>query len=139
MSTSSGCHCLTMALLLSWATRKVYSHRTLVLNIIRPTNLLLHHHRRTRADNYKTYRTGVWHHQSSQAQAVYAHAPTYVPAVADHFCLINSLCHCRGECVSNVRLSTRPRQQTPEEALAKLMSSASLRLGISNVAFSTRH
>ena len=78
---------------------------------------------------YNTNKTGGWQHQISQARAVHAHAPTYVPAVADHFCPID-------------------RQWTPEEALAKnemglgrwlLMSYASCHLGVLNVDFSTRH
>ena len=57
-------------------------------------------HRRCRrplpSSYYHTNTTGGWQHQISQARAVHAHAPTYVPAVADHFCLINSGCHRRG-------------------------------------------
>ena len=51
---------------------------------------------RAHTDNYHTNTTGGWQHQISQAWAVDAHAPTYVLAVADHFCPINSWCHCRG-------------------------------------------
>jgi len=51
---------------------------------------------RARTDSYHTNTTGGWQHQISQARAVHAHAPTYVPAVADHFCPINSWCHRRG-------------------------------------------
>jgi hypothetical protein len=50
---------------------------------------------RVRTDNYHTNTTWGWQHPISQAWAVHAHAPTYVP-VADHFCPINSWRHRRG-------------------------------------------
>ncbi len=62
-----------------------------------------------RTDNYHTNTTGGWLHQISQAWAVHAHAPTYVPpVVADHFFPIISWCHCPGRGISNVRISTPP-------------------------------
>ncbi len=60
-----------------------------------------------RTDNYHTNTTGGWLHQISQAWAVHAHTPTYVPpVVADHFFLIISWCHCPERGISNVRIST---------------------------------
>ena len=62
---------------------------------------------RTRTDSYHTNTTGGWLHQISQAWAVHAHAPTYVPpVVADHFFPIISWCHRPGRGISNVRIST---------------------------------
>jgi hypothetical protein len=67
--------------------------------------------KRARTDSYHTNTTGGWLHQISQAWAVHAHAPTYVPpVVADHFFPIISWCHRPGRGISNVRISThRPR------------------------------
>ncbi len=60
-------------------------------------------------DSYHTNTTGGWLHQISQAWAVHAHAPTYVPpVVADHFFPIISWCHRPGRGISNVRISTHP-------------------------------
>jgi len=64
---------------------------------------------RARTDSYHTNTTGGWLHQISQAWAVHAHAPTYVPpVVADHFFPIISWCHRPGRGISNVRISTHP-------------------------------